>query len=156
MKVNGYSINTAPTVANPIPNQTALVGTTFSYQFPLNTFNDVDATDTLTYTATKADGNDLPTWLGFTGSTRTFLGTAQAADVATVAVKVTASDGSASVGDEFDIVVNARRRPQTATCRTSMRFGVPPSLWETTEVIMAMSGQTSMGRYRIRSSHMEA
>ena len=50
--------------------------------------------DALTYTATKADGNDLPTWLGFApSSTRTFSGTPQAADVGTVAVKVTASDG---------------------------------------------------------------
>ena len=97
---------TAPTVANPIPNQTATAGTSFSYQFPLTTFHDVNG-DTLTYTATKADGNDLPTWLGFTATTRTFLGTPQAADVETLAVKVTASDGTASVSDEFNIGVSA-------------------------------------------------
>ena len=50
--------------------------------FLANTFHDANG-DTLTYTATKADGNDLPTWLGFTGSTRTFAGTPQAADVET-------------------------------------------------------------------------
>ena len=83
----------------------AAAGTAFSYQFPLNTFNDADTGDTLTYTATKADGNDLPTWLGFTASTRTFSGTPQAADVETVSVKVTASDGTASVSDEFNIGV---------------------------------------------------
>ena len=66
----------------------------------------MDNGDTLTYTATKADGNDLPTWMGFTGSTRTFVGTPQAADVETLAVKVTASDGTASVSDEFNIEVS--------------------------------------------------
>ena len=107
VKLTSGTSNTAPTVANPIPDQAATVGTAFSYQFPLNTFNDVDATDTLTYTATKADGNDLPTWLGFTAATRTFEGTAQAADVETLAVKLTASDGTASVSDEFNIGVRA-------------------------------------------------
>ena len=57
--------NTAPTVANAIPDQMATVGTEFSYTFLANTFNDVDATDTLTYTATKGDGAVLPTWLMF-------------------------------------------------------------------------------------------
>ena len=70
--------------------------------------------DTLTYTATKADGNDLPTWLGFTASTRTFAGTPQAADVETLAVKVTASDGTASVSDEFNIGVRAAGGDSTA------------------------------------------
>ena len=82
------------------------MGTAFSYQFPLNTFHDADTGSTLTYTATKADGNPRPTWLGFTASTRTFSGNPQAADVETLAVKVTASDGTASVSDEFDIGVS--------------------------------------------------
>ena len=34
--------NTAPTVANAIPDQAATVGTAFSYQFPLNTFHDAE------------------------------------------------------------------------------------------------------------------
>ena len=110
MKVNGYTISTsnnAPTVANAIPDQRATVGTAFSYEFPAGTFNDVDS-DALTYTATKPDGAALPTWLDFAPTTRTFSGMPQAADVATVAVKVTASDGNGgSISDEFDIVVSA-------------------------------------------------
>ena len=98
--------NAAPTVATVIPDQTATAGTAFSYAFPDTTFSDADS-DTLTYTATKADGTALPPWLSFTAGTRTFSGTPQAADVATVSVKVTASDGSASVSDTFDIVVSA-------------------------------------------------
>ena len=97
--------NNAPTVANAIPNQTATTGTAFSYRFPANTFNDTDTGDTLTYTTTKADGAVLPTWLMFDAGTRTFSGTPTAAE--TFSVKVTASDGTASVSDEFDITVNA-------------------------------------------------
>ena len=76
---NNTTVNNPPTVANPIPNQMATVGTEFSYQFPATTFNDVDATDTLTYSAKKADDSALPPWLTFTDTTRTFSGTPTAA-----------------------------------------------------------------------------
>ena len=97
--------NTAPTVANPIQDQTATAGTALNFAFPTNTFNDADS-DTLTYTATKSDDSALPSWLSFAAATRTFSGTPMAADVETVSVKVTASDGNGgSVSAEFDIVV---------------------------------------------------
>ena len=103
---NGSTVaatNTAPTVANIIPDQSATVSTSFSYAFPANTFADADL-DTLTYSATKADGTALPMWLTFTAGTRTFSGTPTAAE--TVSVKVTASDGNGgSVSDTFDITV---------------------------------------------------
>ena len=96
--------NTAPTLENTIPNQHAVVGTEFRYAFPSDTFDDGDG-DALTYTATKADGAPLPTWLSLNASTRTFSGIPTSAG--TVAVKVTASDGDASSSDEFNIVVRA-------------------------------------------------
>ena len=108
--------NNPPTVANAIPDQSATAGTAFSYVFPANTFSDADTGDTLSYTATKTDDTALPTWLAFTASTRTFSGTPQAADIATVAVKVTASDGNGgSVSDTFDITVAADTTPPTLT-----------------------------------------
>ena len=61
-------------MATAIPDQTATVGEAFSYAFPASTFNDAD-NDMLNYTATRSDGTALPTWLGFTNSTRTFAGT---------------------------------------------------------------------------------
>ena len=98
--------NNAPTVTNAIPDQTATAGTGFSYQFPANSFNDTDTGDTLSYTATKADGMTLPTWLAFTDSTRTFAGTPVVADTGTVSVKVTANDSNGGlVSDTFDIMV---------------------------------------------------
>ena len=109
--IYGYA-KTAPTVANAIPDQAAVAGTAFSYAFPDNTFNDADG-DTLTYTAAKSDGTALPSWLTFTGSTRTFAGTPQTGDTGTVSVKVTASDGANSVSDTFDIVVKATNSAPT-------------------------------------------
>ena len=103
----GTATNTAPTVVNAIPDQPATVGTALNYAFPITTFNDAD-NDTLTYTATQSDNTPLPSWLSFAAGTRTFSGTPQAADVGTVSVKVTASDGNGgSVSDTFDIVVSA-------------------------------------------------
>ncbi len=110
----GTTTNNPPTVANAIPDQTATAGTAFSYAFPANTFSDADTSDTLTYTATKADDTALPTWLAFAASTRTFSGTPT--DAGTVAVKVTASDGNGgSVSDTFDITVAADTTPPTLT-----------------------------------------
>ena len=103
--------NNAPTVANAIPDQSAAVGTAFSYAFPANTFNDADG-DSLTYRATKSDNNALPSWLSFNAGTRTFSGTPQSGDTGTVSVKVTADDGySGSVSDTFDMVVSAANTP---------------------------------------------
>ena len=101
------SANNPPTVANPIDDQTATVGTALDYAFPANTFADTDTGDTLTYMATQSDDSALPAWLSFAAATRTFSGTPAAADVETVSVKVTASDGTDSVSDTFDIVVSA-------------------------------------------------
>ncbi len=110
IRVNGTTVggtNAAPTVANPIDDQTATVGVAFSFTFLATTFADTDAGATLTYTATQSDDSVLPSWLSFDAATRTFSGTPTAADVETVSVKVTASDGTDSVSDTFDIVVSA-------------------------------------------------
>ena len=127
MTITVTAVNDAPTVATAIPDQPATAGTAFSYAFPANTFSDADTGDTLTYAATKADGATLPAWLSFAAGTRTFSGTPQAADVGTVAVKVTASDGNGgSVSDTFDITVSAAgdTTPPTLTSATVFEGGV--------------------------------
>ncbi|MXZ82884.1 MAG: hypothetical protein F4Z10_04190, partial [Synechococcus sp. SB0666_bin_14] len=103
---DGEGDNSPPTLDNEIPNQTATVGTAFSYQFPANTFSDPDG-DTLSYTATRGDGSALPAWLGFDASSRTFTGTPASGDAGTLTVKVTADDGNGgTVSDEFDVAVS--------------------------------------------------
>ena len=98
--------NNEPTVANEIPDQEAVAGTSFSYQVPANTFTDADD-DTLTYTANKADdASMLPTWLSFDAATRTFSGTPATTDTGTDSLQVTADDSNGgTANDIFDILV---------------------------------------------------
>ncbi|MBF0449909.1 MAG: putative Ig domain-containing protein [Candidatus Magnetomorum sp.] len=47
----------------------------YSFTFASDTFNDVDAGDSLSYTATLDNDSALPSWLSFNASTRAFTGT---------------------------------------------------------------------------------
>src|SRR4030095_4848698 len=86
------NVNETPIVATPLPDQSTQAGQAFTFTLPTTTFADPDAGDTLVYTATRADGTALPSWLNFTGATRTFSGTPAAGDAGVVSVKVTATD----------------------------------------------------------------
>jgi sugar lactone lactonase YvrE/subtilisin-like proprotein convertase family protein len=101
------SVNDPPTIANAIPDQTADQDVPFSFTFGSNIFEDVDAGDNLTYTATLNDGNPLPSWLTFNSFTRTFNGTPTNNDGGTITIIVTAEDSfSESVSDAFDLTVS--------------------------------------------------
>ncbi|WP_205119519.1 putative Ig domain-containing protein [Paramagnetospirillum kuznetsovii] len=84
--------NDTPTVANGIAEQSWSGSAAKSFQFAANTFADADG-DTLTYSATKADGTALPSWLSFNGATRTFSGNPPSS-LPYLDLKVTASDGN--------------------------------------------------------------
>lgn len=102
-------VNHAPTVATSIPNQIAAEDTAWSYTIPATTFSDADlnAGDTLTYTATQADGSVLPSWVSFNAATRTFSGTPANADVGNLNIKVTAKDAAALVvSSSFTLAVS--------------------------------------------------
>ena len=146
MTITVTAVNDAPTVATAIPDQPATVGTAFSYAFPANTFSDADTGDMLSYTATKADGATLPTWLSFAADTRTFSGTPQAADVGTVSVKVTASDGNGGSGsDDFDIMVSAAANtPATGAPAITGTAQVGQTLTAVTTGIMDDDGLTNV------------
>ncbi|MBC5773723.1 T9SS type A sorting domain-containing protein [Pontibacter sp. KCTC 32443] len=100
-------VNNAPIVTNPILDQTATVGITYTYTFPTNTFNDTDG-DGLTYTATLSDGSPLPSWLTFNASTRTFSGSPVAVQTGYIDIKVTATDPSkALASDTFRLTIKS-------------------------------------------------
>ncbi|WP_209889820.1 DUF4082 domain-containing protein [Rhizobium leguminosarum] len=101
-----HGANDAPVLAVQTTTQNATVGSAFSYVLPTTTFTDVDSGETLTYSATAADGTALPAWLSFNTSTRTFSGTPTAAG--TYGVKVTATDiGGLSANETFNIAAAA-------------------------------------------------
>ena len=101
-------LNEAPTVANPIPDQTVVYGSNVVYQFDGNTFMDLDVDDILTYTVTTEDpdGNiSTPVAENFDSATRTFSGTVEG-DLGTYSTTVTATDkAGASVSDTFNTTV---------------------------------------------------
>lgn len=101
------SANDAPTLAEPLEDQLVIAGNAFSYSVPTNSFTDSDSA--LTYSATLADGSALPSWLSFDSSTQEFSGHAPAnpnGRISSLSVKVTASDGTLSVSDVFDIRID--------------------------------------------------
>ena len=106
LTVSIHGANDAPTLAVQTVSQNAIVGSAFSLVLPAGTFTDVDAGDTLSYTATAADGSLLPTWLAFDAATRTFSGMPTAADVGPLGVKVSATDlGGLAASETFNIAV---------------------------------------------------
>ncbi|MBU1195729.1 MAG: putative Ig domain-containing protein, partial [Proteobacteria bacterium] len=84
--------NTAPEVGVMPQNQAAVEDLEYSFTIPLNTFSDVDAGDSLTYTATLENGMGLPAWLVFDPATRTFGGTPADGDAGILDVVVVATD----------------------------------------------------------------
>ena len=105
--------NTPPVVAIPLVDQTASVDMPFDYVIPEGSFTDADD-DPLTYSAALSDGNALPLWLGFAPATGTFEGTPTPSDTGRVVVRVTASDGLATVSDDFSLTVPANTPPVVA------------------------------------------
>ena len=83
--------NAPPRVANPIPNQTLVAGTAFSYTFPEDTFTDANG-DTLSYSASRSFAA-WPDWLTFDAATRTFSGTPGQDDTGFYQIYVRADDG---------------------------------------------------------------
>ena len=102
--------NTPPVVANPLADQEVMIDVPFTYVVPADAFTDADG-NPLTYTAALSDGGRLPSWLTFDPATRTFTGTPGPGDAGTVRVTVMASDGTATVSDEFVLMVTVRNTP---------------------------------------------
>ena len=81
-----------PVVTAQTPNQTWMEGKAFTLALPANTFTDPQG-QKLAFTAGQANGQPLPTWLGFNAATDTFSGTAPTT-AQSLTIKVTATDSS--------------------------------------------------------------
>lgn len=113
--------NDAPEVAIALADQQATEDAPVAFTVPQEAFRDVDVGDTLTLSATQADGSALPTWLRFDAATRTFSGTPVNGDVGSVSVRLTASDmAGASASQIFVIGVgNVNDAPEIRTMLTN-------------------------------------
>jgi Putative Ig domain/Domain of unknown function (DUF4114)/Lipase (class 3) len=102
-------VNTAPFICQPLDNAVATQNKPFTLTIPVNTFQDCDPGDILTYSATLGNGNPLPSWLKFDSATGTFAGTPTSASIGNLQVKVTASDKAQAKADSiFDLNVLAQ------------------------------------------------
>ena len=107
--------NDAPITLQEIDDQTIAEDSLFSFVVPTNTFGDVDG-DTLSLSATLADGSLLPSWLTFDAATQTFSGMPLNSDVGNVDVIVTANDNDGgTISDTFALsVTNTNDAPITS------------------------------------------
>ncbi|OKH44649.1 tandem-95 repeat protein [Phormidium tenue] len=98
----------------------------FSFSF----FEAVDPDDgfmgtvPITYSAKLADGADLPAWISFDPTTRTFSGTPTQADVGLLSIEVTASDGQDSSSEVFALTINNVNDAPTGTATASLANGI--------------------------------
>ena len=85
--------NDAPHPSGPLSDVQLAKGKAFAWQMPAGSFTDRDRNDTLSYTATLANGKPLPEWLKFDAATLTFNGTAPANAKGKFDIRVLAADG---------------------------------------------------------------
>lgn len=112
LTVNLAPGNHVPVLMSPLADQVYRQGQVFSFQLPGDAFYDIDASDSLTYSATLESGQALPAWMQFNASTRTFSGTVPSGQLVPTQVKVTAKDTqNATVSDVFSIAVDLTNQP---------------------------------------------
>jgi len=99
-----HPLNDAPILLAALPDQTTLARRLYSFAAAAY-FGDNDSGDVLSFTAESADGSALPAWLSIDAANGVLSGTPTNAQIGTNAIKVTASDGIASISDEFTLTV---------------------------------------------------
>jgi len=131
--------NDLPVVTSALADQAFSGAGTWTYQLPADSFTDADGTP-LTYTATLADGSALPAWLNFDEASRTFSGD-PGQDSGSLSIKVTASDGTASIDDTFtlDLTDTGNEAPYLN------KAPLPPVVSDVREQFSAMFGDALGG-----------
>jgi len=100
--------NDTPSLETAVTDKSSSIGSTFSFDVNSGFFNDLDADDTLTFSATQADGTPLPDWLSLNSTTGVFSGTSQVEDVGAVSIRVTATDDrNTSASDLFTLTITS-------------------------------------------------
>jgi LysM repeat protein len=120
----------APTVTQTLPSQSVAAGAAWSYSLPASLFSESMAGDTLSYSATLADGTALPAWLSFDARNLAFSGTPPSGSTGTVALKITATDmGGLSASTALNIVETAPSTTPVVTQSLSSQTIAAGSAW---------------------------
>jgi uncharacterized delta-60 repeat protein len=135
--VNITAVNDAPVVSNQIPIQSVENNKTFNYTLSDSIFTDPEG-DTLTYSA-----SNLPTWLTFDSSTRTFTGTANA--VGTSAITVSVNDGNGNTTNtNFSVIVTTPVNTTTSIDQSASTTAVTITGTASSESIFGGSGNDTI------------
>lgn len=104
LDTNGFTVlNSPPIVTVPLVDQISAEDEVVNFTIPLDTFADEDSA--LAYSATLVGGDDLPHWLLFDATTLSFNGAPPQDFNGSLHIAITASDGSLSVTDDFELVI---------------------------------------------------
>ncbi len=107
-KLTVQDTNDAPILVKGIVDSSVTINKAFNLTLPAGTFIDIDAGDVLSYSATLANGQPLPTWLTFNVATQTLSGQAAFANVGSIGIKVIATDTTgAQAEDIFTLTVKS-------------------------------------------------
>lgn len=112
------NVNDTPQAGIALTDQAARMGNPFVWRLPQGAFVDIDAGDTLTYSARLADGSALPEWLSFDAATGSFSDTP--ATTGRYDIQVTASDlAGTQVSQSFALDVAGGNLPPVTTQDTA-------------------------------------
>jgi Ca2+-binding RTX toxin-like protein len=107
-KLTVQNVNDAPILVSPIADQTINANQTLNFVLPVGCFNDIDAGDATSCSATMSNGTALPSWLSFNQATQTFSGKPAIKNVGSIDVKVIATDIAGAIAeDTFTFVVKS-------------------------------------------------
>jgi hypothetical protein len=99
--------NQLPALNVPISDQTVVQSQFFTFSLAADTFFDPDEGDVITYSATLANGDPLPSWLSFNSSNLTFSGAAPFEAEGVLDIRVNATDTSGeTANDVFRLIVD--------------------------------------------------
>ncbi len=146
------NVNDTLLLANTVDDLDTIEGIQFSLTFPANTFivtNNSNISD-LTYTATLLDGSDLPSWLKFDASNRTFSGIPNNSDVGSIFIKLSANNGSSSISTDF--ILTVIEAPATITV-TGIDTGIVTKNTPLTTGVLTISGNNNFIAETIYGTH---
>lgn len=124
--------NEAPTLQTLLPDRSIRANVLTRFSLDGSAFVDEDVGDTLTWSASLANGGALPTWLQFNAATRQFLATPPQTIQGNLEVKVTVSDRlGLSASEQFTLsILPAPPAPPTPPPPRSI-IGTPSRDWLT-------------------------
>lgn len=102
--VNISPVDDGPILLAPLSDRIATEETAFSIALQTNLFRDPDGTP-LDFALVRADGSALPAWISFNPLTQTISGTPPENFQGDVMLRLSASDGSITISDDFALKI---------------------------------------------------